>query len=125
MNRLRVLVVDDEPVLRSLYLDVLSDAGYEAVSADCAESALSELERRSFDLVVTDFHMPGMNGVELLEEIKRADSKMPVILLTSHLSPTTATAAIRKGAFWYLAKPVDLDVLVSKVGEALDQREVL
>jgi CheY-like chemotaxis protein len=122
MDAKRVLVVDDEQVLRDLYSEVLSEAGYSVMTAASGVAALALVAAQPFDLVVTDYRMEGMDGIELVRRLKRARSQMPVILLTSHIGPTTALEALRAGAFWYLTKPVEVDTLIGKAGEALAQQ---
>ena len=121
--RKRILVVDDEAVLRALFQEVLSDAGFDVATAPSGEAALTFVVGGRVDLVVTDFNMGGMNGLELLGRIKAVKPSIPVILLTSHVAPNTALNALQGGAFWYLTKPVDVDLLVEKVQGALDQKE--
>lgn len=119
----RVLVVDDEEVLRNLYSEVLSEAGYSVATAASGAAALALVTAQPFDLVVSDYRMAGMDGVELVRRVKRLRAQLPVILLTSHLAPATALEALQAGAFWYLTKPVDVDSLLGKASEALAQRQ--
>lgn len=121
MDTKRVLVVDDEETLRELYREVLADAGYSVATAASGAAALELVTVQPFDLVVTDYRMEGMDGIELVRRLKRVRAQLPVILLTSHLAPATALEALQAGAFWYLTKPVEVDTLVGKAGEALAQ----
>lgn len=122
MDGNRVLVVDDEAVLRDLYSEVLSDAGYRVATAPSGEAALAVLQTQAVDLVVTDYRMNGMDGIELVHRIRQIRPQAAVILLTSHIGPSTALEALRAGAFWYLTKPVEIDALVAKAAEALAPR---
>ncbi|MBI3995457.1 MAG: response regulator [Nitrospirae bacterium] len=123
MHKTRILVVDDEEVLRNLYQEVLSSEGYEVLCAASGEEGLKKLQSDRFDLVVTDYRMPGMDGMEFLQRVKIFNVAIQVILLTSHIGPKTALDAMKAGAFWYLTKPVDINKLVDKVREALLVKE--
>lgn len=120
MSKEKILVVDDEEVLRSLAKEVLSEEGYQVTLASSGDQALEYLEQETFDLIITDLKMPGMDGMELLKKIKEQNKEAQVILLTSHLSPKTALTTLEAGAYWYLTKPLDdISVFVEKVKLAL------
>ena len=124
MMKERILVVDDEEVLRNLAKEVLSEEGYQVTLASSGEEALEQFKRNSFHLVIADLKMPGMDGIELLKKIKEQDKDMQVILLTSYLSPTTALSSLEAGAFWYLTKPLDdISIFTEKVKLALNARK--
>jgi DNA-binding NtrC family response regulator len=115
-----ILVVDDEEVLRTLYAEALSEAGYVVFKAASGEDALAKAEKLKFHLVVTDLNMPGISGLDLLKKIKEIKSDTQVILLTSHMDLHLASNAMKLGLFWYLVKPLDdLNDLVNKVAEAI------
>lgn len=107
MRRARILVVDDEPGLRELARDTLETEGHEVEEAPTAEAAILALRQRSFDVVVTDLRMPGMSGLELLEQIRREQESTEVILLTAYGTVSTAVDAMRRGAFDVLTKPLE------------------
>ena len=124
MAKERILVVDDEDVLRNLAKEVLSEEGYKVTLAGSGEQALEFLKDELFDLVIADFKMPGMNGMELLKKIKEQNEEIQVILLTSHLSPMTALSSLEARAFWYLTKPLDdISIFVEKVKTALSDKK--
>ncbi len=124
MMKEKILVVDDEEVLRNLAKEVLSEEGYQVTLASSGEQALELLKRASFDLVIADLKMPGMDGMELLKKIKEKDKDIEVILLTSYLSPTTALSSLEAGAFWYLTKPLDdISIFTEKVKLALNAKK--
>ena len=123
MAKEKILIVDDEEVLRNLANEILSEEGYQVSLAGSGEEALGYFNRDSFDLVIADLKMPGMDGMELLKKIKEKDPDAQVILLTSHLSPTTALSSLEAGAFWYLTKPLDdIRIFTEKVRLALDSK---
>src|ERR1700688_1835645 len=123
MMKEKILVVDDEEVLRNLAKEVLSEEGYQVTLASSGEQAMEFLKKASFDLVIADLKMPGMDGIELLKKVKEQNKETQVILLTSHLSPTTALSSLEAGAFWYLTKPLDdISIFVEKVKLALNDK---
>jgi DNA-binding NtrC family response regulator len=115
-----ILVVDDEEVLRTLYAEALSEAGYVVFKAATGEEALSKAEKINFHLIVTDLNMPGISGLDLLKKVKETKPDTQVILLTSHMDLQLAANAMKLGLFWYLVKPLDdLNDLVNKAAEAI------
>jgi DNA-binding NtrC family response regulator len=116
----RVLIVDDEERMASVVAMALDRAGYECETCNSGTAALAALAERSPDVVVTDWKMPQMDGIELLRQLHSQDPKLPVILLTAHGSVPSAVAAMREGAFDYVAKPFDNDELRAVVARALD-----
>jgi DNA-binding NtrC family response regulator len=103
----RVLIVDDEEVVRSVLEALLTKAGLPFESVETAESALEALEKSAFHLVITDKNLPGMSGVELMREAKRRSPQVEVILMTGYSSMESAIDAIDAGAAAYLQKPFE------------------
>jgi two-component system response regulator MprA len=118
----RVLVVDDEPGTRALIWDILSEEGYDVHLCSGGEKALEFLERRPFDLILTDIRMPGISGMELLTRVRAKAPGARVILMTAYASLDSAIEAVRGQAFDYLVKPFDLDDFRHRVSRALDVR---
>jgi DNA-binding NtrC family response regulator len=116
----RVLVVDDEERMASVIAMALGRAGYECETCTSGEAALAAVDARGADVVVTDWRMPGMDGIELLRRLHAKRPGLPVILITAHGSVPSAVAAMREGAFDYITKPFDNDELRALVGRALD-----
>jgi DNA-binding NtrC family response regulator len=114
-----VLVVDDEQRQREIYRDILQDEGYEAVTASSGEAALHLVAQKRFDLVLTDLNLTGMNGIQLLTEILRADATVAVVLITGYPSIESAIDATKRGVYQYLEKPVDRARLLEVVNDAL------
>jgi DNA-binding NtrC family response regulator len=117
-----ILLVDDEPAVLFMMQDALSESGHRIVTARSGEEALPLLGEA--DVVVTDLSMPGMDGLGLLAEAQRADTELPVILVTAHGSEKIAALAVKRGAYDYLAKPFDVDDLVLSVTRALEARKL-
>ncbi|MCC6670855.1 MAG: sigma-54-dependent Fis family transcriptional regulator [Planctomycetes bacterium] len=122
MSHGTVLVVDDEADLRWVVRNLLRDAGLEVLEAGDADGALALARDHSPDVVLSDVRMPGRSGVELLEELRRLDGDLPVILFSALEEIDTAVQAMKKGAYDYLAKPFDPQRLVLTVQRAAEQR---
>jgi len=120
----RVLVADDEEDLRELYAQVLLDVGYEVDMAPDAQTALAQIGRSAFDLVVSDIVMPGLDGISFLKAIHDRDPDLPVILVTGQPTLESAIRAMEYGAVQYLVKPVALDQLVKAVERGLGLRKI-
>ncbi|MGH7830982.1 MAG: sigma-54-dependent transcriptional regulator, partial [Candidatus Binatia bacterium] len=120
----RILIVDDEENLTALFKRILQKEGYEPHCACSGIEALEKLERESFDLVITDLKMPGMDGLELLQRGKAVHSAVPFVMLTAYGTIPSAVAAMREGAYDYLIKPVDTEELKLAVKKALELRRL-
>lgn len=121
----KVLVVDDKELMRDSVAAILSRKGHAVVTAPDARGALARIADRRPECVVTDLQMPGMNGLELLEEIRRIDAELPVVFMTAFGSVETAVDAMRKGAFDYVTKPFSGDELSISVERALEHARIL
>jgi DNA-binding NtrC family response regulator len=117
-----ILIVDDDDVIRETLCELLS-ANYTCEVAETAEAALALLERESFRLVITDISMPGLNGIELLERVKREYPQTPVIIISGLSDQEHAEGLIELGAFEYLLKPFRLELVEKSVERALKYRE--
>jgi DNA-binding NtrC family response regulator len=114
----KVLIVDDEPALRFAVQEVLEEHGLEVISADSAAAALRAID--DVDVVVSDYMMPDMDGMELLERIRTVRPALPVILVTAHGSERLAVRALKQGAYDYLSKPFDNDELFYTIDRAAE-----
>ena len=113
-----VLIVEDERVLAEAMSDYLGRHGFEAGTAGSGEAALDAIHRAEPDLVVLDYQLPGMDGLETLREIRQRAPQAAVVMLTAHGNVKTAVEAMRAGAFDYLTKPIDLEELALVLGRA-------
>jgi len=116
----RILAVDDEPNMRRLLEISLRQAGYQALSAANGRDALDMLKTEQVDLVVSDLHMPGMSGLELLKKIRVDNENIPFIMVTAQGEINTAVEAMKLGAADYILRPFDLEVLEVAIAKALD-----
>jgi DNA-binding NtrC family response regulator len=116
-----VLVVDDEPVILEVASEALTMRGLEVTTATRAEKALELLGKKDFGCVLTDKNLPGMNGIELMREVRRLQPHCACILMTGYASTESAVEALRLGATDYLTKPFDsLALLAEKVHRAIE-----
>jgi DNA-binding NtrC family response regulator len=121
----KVLVVDDKELMRDSVAAILSRKGHAVVTAPDARAALARIADKRPECVVTDLQMPGMNGLELLEEIRKIDAELPVVFMTAFGSVETAVDAMRKGAFDYVTKPFSGDELAISVERGLEHARLL
>ena len=117
----RILVVDDEPIARENLQHILVKAGYDVRLASNGEEALELIRAEYMDLVLTDLRMRGINGLEVLEETKNLRPATEVVVVTGYASLDTAISAMRKGAYHYLAKPLNMKELQVVVEKALEK----
>jgi DNA-binding NtrC family response regulator len=115
----RILVVDDSTAMIAALLGTLEDSGYEAVGAGDGQEALRRLRAEAFDLVVSDVVLPGLGGLQLLEEVRRLHPELPVLLVTGYATPEVARDALSKGAAGFLEKPFTIEQLLQSVRAAL------
>jgi two-component system response regulator AtoC len=118
-EKIRILAVDDEPNMRRLLEIMLRQAGYQALVAENGHDALERLRREGADLVVSDLHMPGMNGLELLSAMRQEGLETPVIIVTAQGEVASAVAAMKLGAADYIVRPFDLETLEIAMNRAL------
>src|SRR5579885_139489 len=117
---LTILIVDDEPNLPHQLARYLSKHGYEVLTAPDGEAGLRELQKNTIDLLLLDVRLPKMSGLEVLEEIRKTDQDLPVVMLTAYGDVQTAVAAMKLGAVDYLIKGFDLMELLLVVQRALE-----
>lgn len=121
----RVMVVDDDIETLALLREVVTKEGYEVVTAEDAESAMRQLGEFQPDLVITDIHMPGMDGLALLAAVREKAPDILVILLTAYGSLKTAVDAIKAGAFDYLSKPFVVEDIRLVVRRAIEHKKLV
>ncbi len=118
MKRAKVLVVDDEPVIRSLLSDVLGEEGLDVVVAEGGKEGIERARNDRFDLVFTDVHMPDVNGIEVLKAVKRMEKPTQVILMDSY-PDSLVEKGLSLGAYGCLHKPFELKGLRSILEDVL------
>jgi len=125
MEERSILVVEDDPILRRFIGDVLKRKGCNVSSAADGLIALDEMRRTQFQLVISDLKMQGMDGLQLLAEIKKLTPETEVIIVTAYGSVSTAVDAMKKGAFDYITKPVELEELNIVVDRVFEHQKLL
>jgi len=115
-----ILVIDDEPNYRLILSEIVSEEGYEVLTAESAVKAMPIIRETDLDLVITDMRMPGMDGMELLKELKILNAELPVIMITAFGEVEKAVAAMRAGAFNYLTKPFNNEELLVSIKKAVE-----
>ncbi len=121
----RILVVDDEETQREMLGGFLKKEGYSLSLADSGEKALKFCQDKFFEVALIDLKMPGMDGIELLSKLKEINPEIQVIVMTAYASIETAVVAMKKGAFNYVNKPVDLEELRINIKKALENQKIL
>jgi DNA-binding NtrC family response regulator len=121
----RVLVVDDEELIRDTLAEVLSQERFAVSTAADGESALRAAEQTFFDVALCDVSLPGIDGLEVLERLLRVSPETSVILITAYATVESAVEAFQRGAHDYLMKPIILDEVIAKIHRILTSRELL
>jgi two-component system nitrogen regulation response regulator NtrX len=119
-----VLIVDDEPGIRQSLKGVLEDEGYKTFAVSSAEACLDEIEKHSFDVILLDIWLPGMDGLEALEKIKQNEDGPEVIMISGHGTIETAVRATKLGAFDFLEKPLSLEKTLILLKNAVEARRL-
>jgi two-component system response regulator PilR (NtrC family) len=117
-------VIDDEPVIHDVLSQLLTSEGYDIEISSSGEEALEKFEVRTFDLVLLDLLMPGMNGIEILKAAKKIDPQALIIILTAYASVESAIEAMKIGAFDYIQKPFKHEELLLTIARALEHKNL-
>jgi two-component system response regulator AtoC len=120
----RVLIVDDDPQMQFFLKEALERQHYGVTVASSAEAALEAIRAGKFDLILMDVRLPGMSGLEAVEEIQKLDRRTPIIIMTAHGTRDSALDAVRRGAYDYFTKPFSLDEMEIVVRRALERRRL-
>jgi two-component system, NtrC family, response regulator len=120
-----ILVVDDEPNYLIVLSELLRDEGFEVFTASSGKDGMAQVEEVDLDLVITDMQMPGMDGLQFLEKIKKNNRNLPVIMITAFAEVEKAVAAMQAGAYNYLSKPFSNDELLININKAVHHYSLL
>ncbi|GEC73625.1 DNA-binding transcriptional response regulator, NtrC family, contains REC, AAA-type ATPase, and a Fis-type DNA-binding domains [Flavobacterium flevense] len=123
----KILIIEDEAAIRRVLTKILSEENesYQVEEAEDGVSGYEKIKNNDYDLVLCDIKMPKMDGVELLEEVKKIKSEIPIVMISGHGDMETAINAMRLGAFDYISKPPDLNRLLNTVRNALDRKQLV
>ncbi len=124
MSKGRILIIDDEEIVRSSCMKILEPEGYEVVTAGSGNEGLTLLASARFDLVITDLKMPDIDGIEVLIRIKERWPSTEAIIMTGYGTVKTAVKAMKAGVFDYIEKPFSPDDLLSLVSRAMERRKL-
>lgn len=116
----KILIIDDESGIRSSLKEILEYESFEVDEADNGKSGLEKAKETAYDLIFCDIKMPGMDGIETLEKIKAAGVESPVVMISGHGTVETAVEALKKGAWDFIEKPLDLNRILVTVRNASD-----
>ena len=123
----KILVIEDEAAIRRVLVKILSEENdkYEVEEAEDGLAGIDKIKKEDFDLVLCDIKMPKMDGVEVLEAVKKIKPEIPIVMISGHGDLDTAVNTMRLGAFDYISKPPDLNRLLNTVRNALDRKELV
>jgi two-component system, OmpR family, KDP operon response regulator KdpE len=119
---LRILVVDDEPPIRRLLRTSLSAQGYQVIEAEDGPSALGQLRRNAVDVVILDLGLPGMDGFEVIKQMRETGSAIPIVVLSVRADEAGKVRALDMGADDYVTKPFGIDELLARIRAAVRHR---
>ncbi len=119
---MRVLIVDDERAIRNSLKEILTDEGYEVDTAEDGVAALGEVEKEKYDVIFCDIKMPNMDGVETLDRLMQMGIDAAVVMISGHGDIGTAVECIKKGAFDFVQKPLDLNRILITVKNAAERQ---
>ena len=118
-KKVKILVVDDEAIVRESIRDWLEDAGYQVATAESGEEALALVKEQDFGVMVLDLRLPGMSGIDVLKKVKQLKPQIKSIIITAYPSVLSAVEVMKLGAIDYLIKPVAPDDLEKLIKETL------
>lgn len=124
-NKARILIVDDEAVVRDSLSDWFRDEGYEVDTAESAKVALEKLAHATWDIFLLDIRMPGIDGLELQRKLKEAQPEATVIIMTAYASVESAVEAMKQGAYDYIIKPFNPDDLEQTITKAVERKQLV
>ncbi|MBF0695181.1 MAG: sigma-54-dependent Fis family transcriptional regulator [Flavobacterium sp.] len=123
----RILIIEDEASIRRVLTKILSEESdsYQVEEAEDGLAGLEKIRNNEYDLVLCDIKMPKMDGVEVLEEVKKIKPEIPMVMISGHGDMETAINTMRLGAFDYISKPPDLNRLLNTVRNAVDKKQLV
>ena len=120
-----ILVTDDESIIRDSIAEFLESEGYQTMTASNGEEALEIVKKHDIDLLLSDVRMPGIDGIELMNEVNLISSETLIILMTAFASVESAIQALRSGAADYMLKPLDFEELLMRIQAILERRNLI
>ena len=123
----KILIIEDEAAIRRVLVKILSEENdsYKVEEAEDGLQGIEKVKNEDYDLILCDIKMPKMDGVEVLEAVKKIKPEIPMVMISGHGDLETAINTMRLGAFDYISKPPDLNRLLNTVRNALDKKQRL
>ena len=121
----KILIIDDEKSIRNTLKEILAYEGYDVSEAQDGIEGIKLAEKDKFDIILSDIKMPKMDGIEVLEKLQEITPETPVVMISGHGNIETAVEAIRKGAFDYISKPLDLNRMLVTIRNAMDRSSLV
>lgn len=121
----KILIIDDEKSIRSTLKEILEYENYQVEEAADGGEGLVKVDKEKFDIILCDIKMPKMDGLEVLEKLQEKHSDIPVVMISGHGNIDTAVEAIKKGAFDFISKPLDLNRMLITMRNALDRSHLI
>src|SRR6201987_1285119 len=121
----KILLIDDEKSIRRSLREILEFEKYQVEEAEDGLIGLSKIAAESFDVVLCDVKMPKLDGLELLQKLSNEGNETPLVMMSGHGNIETAVEAVKKGAYDFLTKPVDLNRLLVTVRNAMDKQHLV
>ncbi|RLD46080.1 MAG: sigma-54-dependent Fis family transcriptional regulator, partial [Bacteroidetes bacterium] len=120
-----ILVIEDERSIRNTLKDIFDNEGYETDLAEDGQQGIEKIEKNDYNLIFTDIKMPKMDGIEVLEKAKELKPDIPIIMISGHGDIDTAVECIKKGAFDFIQKPLDLNRMLITIRNATDKTQLI
>ncbi len=124
MHKAKILIIEDDPDGRRSVTEAIQDAGFEVTPAASGKEGVKLFQEGEFDAVLSDLVLPDFDGIEVLSQIIKMDSQMPVLIMTAYGSISSSVKALKTGAYDYITKPLDIDDLQSKITRAVETRRL-
>ena len=121
----KILIIDDQKSIRNTLKDILEYEGHEVTLAETASEGLELFSDGKFDVVLCDIKMPGMDGIEALQKMIKINGDIPVVIISGHGNVDTAVDAIKKGAYYFIEKPLDLNRLLVTIRNAMERKDLV
>ena len=119
----KALVIDDDISALELMRFQLEAEGFEVSTAENGRKGVSFIEEKTFDIILTDLHLPDISGIEMVRQSKKLLPETEIIMVTGHGSTEKAIEATKAGAFYYIEKPVEFDELLILIGKAIERKQ--
>ena len=124
-QNIKILIVEDEEIVRETLAENLKEKGFTVDSVENSEQALSAVKAKPYNILLVDYRLPDMNGIDFIKEASAISKNSVAIVITGYSAVETAVDSMRMGAYDYLLKPVDIDALVSEIRTIMQEMDIL